>query len=77
MLVKDLNGAQPVVWKPVIDYAAPDCGGADCDEIDYVPCCPTCGKVFRGMIGITNYCPECGTKLWKNYFKPDIMDLED
>lgn len=71
MLLKDLEGAEVAIWKPVIKYAAPDCGGKDFDEIDYKPFCPKCGKKLDLF---SNYCPDCGTKLWKHYKWPSVVE---
>lgn len=73
MLLKALeDGAEPVIWKPVIEYVALDCGGRDFDEIDYKPFCPKCGKELD--LFISNYCPNCGTKLWKHYRWPSVVE---
>ena len=71
--IRDLNNAQPVVWKPEIDLCPPDCGGAEYDTITYAPHCPTCDKKFEYPF-ITNYCPDCGTKLWGQYKAPIILE---
>lgn len=71
--VRNLDNAQPVVWKPKINLCPQDCGGVEYDTINYVPHCPTCDKEFEHSF-ITNYCPNCGTKLWGQYKAPIILE---
>lgn len=71
--VKYLDNAKLVIWKPEIDLCPPDCGGEEYDTIDYAPHCPMCDKKFE-YPSITNYCPDCGTKLWGKYKAPIIKD---
>lgn len=71
--VKDLNGAEPIGWKTRIDRCPPDCGGADYDEIEYVPVCPSCGYEFS-YIDHDNFCRNCGQKLWWKVERPVVLD---
>ena len=75
ILLKELNGAKPVIWKFKVSYAPPDCGGEDQDSGSYIPVCPNCGKEFDSWLDRPNYCPNCGTKLWWKVTHPDIGDM--
>ena len=63
MYVRDLNGGKPIVFKTVVSYCPPDCGGADEDEIDYEAFCPVCDRRFDDL-DHDKFCRECGTKLY-------------
>ena len=76
MYVRDMEDAKAVIWKAkTLPYGDP-CY-EDEEEIEYKPCCPTCGKVFEDLISITKYCPDCGTKLWRYYWGPEIVGEDE
>ena len=73
MLISKLNGAIPIAFKLVILKCPQDCGGADFDEIDYVPICPSCNRRF-GALERDERCKVCGQKLYWDVESPKIID---
>lgn len=69
--IAELKGALPVSWKYRIEICPPDCGGPDFDEIEYQAECPKCS---RELDNATNYCPNCGQKLWWHVTEPEILE---
>lgn len=62
MYVRDLDDGKPIIFKPVVSYCSPDCGGAYEDEIEYAAFCPVCDRKFD--TGRDKFCRDCGTKLY-------------
>lgn len=73
--VNDTEGAHPVNFKCIIDRYPPDCGGADEDTYNYVPCCPKCGRELERGYHV-NYCQNCGQKLYWNVVFPSFKSVE-
>ena len=73
-----LNGAKPVIFKPHYDLCPNDCGGEDFDTVEYEAHCPTCDKQFSDdELFAINYCSNCGTKLWKHYKYPQLIEKDN
>ena len=72
MYVNDLDGAKPVVFKPIVNMCPNDCGGDMYDEIEYAPFCPSCDAEYHNL-SHDAYCRFCGTKLYWNVKWPDFL----
>lgn len=72
MYVRDLAGGKPPIFKTVIRLCAPDCGGAEYDEIEYAPFCPECNRQFGWSYGNDKFCRDCGTKIFWDVKWPEF-----
>ena len=60
-LLKQISKS-PIYKQECVYLCPPDCGGAEFDEYEEVPHCPSCSKIFD-RFPKDNYCKNCGQKL--------------